>query len=45
MQTRTCPDVVADIPDVPVDVSTRRLLEGSANVALLLGKAPKVDRR
>ena len=45
MQTRTCPDVVADIADVPIDVSTRGLVEGSADDALLLAKAPKADRR
>ena len=45
MQTTTCPDVVADIADVPVDVSTRRWVAGSADDALLLAKAPKADRR
>ena len=45
MQTTTCPDVVADIADVPVDASTRPVVEGSADDALLLAKPPKADRR
>jgi len=45
MQTTAHPDVVADLPDVPIDASTRPVVEGNANDPLLLAKAPKVGRR
>ena len=45
MQTTAHPDVVADLPDVPIDASTRPVVEGSADDALLLAKPPKADRR
>lgn len=45
MQTTARPDVAADIPHVPIDASARQLVEGNADDALLLAKAPKVGRR
>ena len=45
MQTTARPDVAADIPHVPSDASARPLVEGNADDALLLAKAPKVGRR
>ena len=45
MQTITSPDVVADLPDVPIASPARPLVEGNPHAALLLAKASKVGRQ